>query len=197
MSFQPFAVWQSLGSSLAPDGDLEVLTPGALSGFAKVVLVAGIVFIVLQRGMAVKPAASQELLQRMGRSIRSLRSASQLIGAPSSASCGWPPERVDRWIVWGLMLLSVLARVTLLDRPMLHDESYTVEAWAAGSVRNLLEDYHLPNNHIFHTLLVSFFIKTFGVLPWIVRLPAFSAIALLIPACMVWRAAGTDVGRVS
>lgn len=183
LATQSFAVWQSLGSSLAPDGDLEVLTPGLFQVLHLVVLVAGIVFIILAAGMTVKPAASLGLLQRMGRSIQALfrrfpadwRAFSRLLR-------GWPPERADRWIVWGLMLLSVLARAALLDRPMLHDESYTVEAWAAGSLRNLLEDYHLPNNHIFHTLLVSFFIKTFGVLPWIVRLPAFSAIALLIPA---------------
>ncbi|HWR65723.1 MAG TPA: glycosyltransferase family 39 protein [Bellilinea sp.] len=183
LASQPFAVWQSLGSSLAPDGDLEVLTPGLFQVLHKVVLVAGIIFIVLAAGMAVKPAASLELLQRMGRSIQSLfrrfpadwRAFFRQLG-------GWPPEHLDRWILLTLIVLSVLARAALLERPMLHDESYTVEAWAAGSVRTMLEDYHLPNNHIFHTLLVSIFIKTFGVLPWIVRLPAFSGIALLIPA---------------
>jgi len=150
--------------------------------------------------MAIKPAISQRLLQRFGRCIAVI--FKRLPGEWRTffgQLRHWPPEHLDRWILLILIVLSVAARATLLDRPMLHDESYTVEAWAAGSVRTMLEDYHLPNNHIFHTLLVSVFIKTFGVQPWIIRLPAFIAITFLIPASygLGRRWYGREVGLIA
>lgn len=183
LASQPFSVWLSIGSDLAPDGDLEALTPGLFQVLHQGVFVVGFVLIAIAAGLAVKPNASLELLRRIGRSIQSLfKRLPADWHAIFRQLRNWPPEHLDRWILLILIVLSIVARAALLDRPMLHDESYTVEAWAVGSVRNLLEDYHLPNNHIFHTLLVSIFIKTFGVQPWIVRLPAFIAIGLLIPA---------------
>ena len=43
-------------------------------------------------------------------------------------------------------------------------------------------DYHLPNNHVFHSILVYFSTRIFGIQPWAVRLPAFTAGVLLVPA---------------
>jgi hypothetical protein len=183
LDFQPYWFWQRLGGSLAPDGNLQVLTPALYQDLLNPLFFAGIFLFILALGMAIKPAISQKLLQRFGRWIAVMF---KRLPGDWRTFFGqlrhWPPEHSDRWILLILVVLSVAARSTLLDRPMLHDESYTVEAWAAGSVRTMIEDYHLPNNHIFHTLLVSVFIKTFGVQPWIVRLPAFIAITLLIPA---------------
>ena len=184
LSLQAFATWEALGGSLAPDGNLEVLTPGLYQALQKPLLIAGIVLLIAALGMALKPAATQKILQRIGGSLAAFAKRLPADGRTFFGQLRqWPPERLDRWLLLGLIAVSIAARVTLLDRPMLHDESYTVEAWASGSVSNMLADYHLPNNHIFHTLLVSIFIKTFGVLPWIARLPAFIAMTLLVPAC--------------
>lgn len=95
---------------------------------------------------------------------------------------GWPHLRRDGWILLAIMAASLLIRAPLLDRPMFHDESYTAVTWAPGPLTYILEDYHLPNNHIFHTILVSWSHDLFGSQPWSVRLPAFIAALLLIPA---------------
>lgn len=89
-----------------------------------------------------------------------------------------------RWITVALIAIltgGFLVRFALLNRPMEHDESYTVVTWASGSFRYAVSDYHLPNNHIFHTLLVYVVYHLFGKTPLLIRLPAFFSGWLLIP----------------
>ena len=92
-----------------------------------------------------------------------------------------PDSRAYRLALLAVIVAGVLVRLPYLDRPVIHDEAYTVETWASGSLRYAVEDYHLPNNHIFHTLLVRLVMNTLGSRPWMIRLPAFLAAALLIP----------------
>jgi hypothetical protein len=80
-----------------------------------------------------------------------------------------------------IMVLGVIRRLAYIERPMLHDEAYTVMSFA-DTLFHAMTDYSLPNNHIFHTILVNLSEKTFGFSPWAVRLPAFLAGSLLIPA---------------
>jgi len=81
-----------------------------------------------------------------------------------------------------LMVAAVLARWLFLSYPMRYDESYTVTTFASRPWRNLLTDYSLPNNHIFHTVLVKLAMGLFGSAPWAVRLPAFISGILSVPA---------------
>ena len=46
----------------------------------------------------------------------------------------------------------------------------------------VVTDYHLPNNHVFHTILVNLFYQLFGDSPAVIRLSAFIAGILIIPA---------------
>jgi uncharacterized membrane protein len=66
-----------------------------------------------------------------------------------------------------------------------HDETYTFMAFASRGLRHVITDYHLPNNHVFHTVLVNFAYQLFGDSPAIIRLPAFLAGILLIPATYI------------
>jgi hypothetical protein len=77
---------------------------------------------------------------------------------------------------------AVLVRWLFLSYPMRYDESYTVVTFAARPWRNLVSDYSLPNNHIFHTVLVKLSMNLFGSAPWAVRLPAFISGILCVPA---------------
>ena len=81
-----------------------------------------------------------------------------------------------------LMGAAVLVRWLFLSYPMRYDESYTVVTFASRPWRNLLSDYSLPNNHIFHTVLVKLSMSLFGSAPWAVRLPAFISGILCVPA---------------
>ena len=95
------------------------------------------------------------------------------------------PKRKD-WpytaVVLVLMAAAVLIRWLFLSYPMRYDESYTVVTFASRPWRNLISDYSLPNNHIFHTVLVKLAMSVFGSAPWAVRMPAFISGILCVPA---------------
>ena len=63
-----------------------------------------------------------------------------------------------------------------------HDETYTFIAFASRGLRVVVTDYHLPNNHVFHTIWVNIFYQLFGDSPAVIRLPALIAGVLIIPA---------------
>jgi 4-amino-4-deoxy-L-arabinose transferase-like glycosyltransferase len=89
---------------------------------------------------------------------------------------------LDGGLMIGLMLAAVLVRVLFLSRPISHDEAYTYIAFASRSWLALISDYHLPNNHIFHSILVKIATGLLGSQPWAVRTPAFLASVLSVPA---------------
>ncbi|MEJ5313529.1 MULTISPECIES: glycosyltransferase family 39 protein [Anaerolinea] len=96
-----------------------------------------------------------------------------------------PLSRDERWYLLFISLAGMLVRVPLLSRPMVHDEAYTYVAFASRPFLALISDYHLPNNHIFHSLLVHWTTMALGTHPWTVRLPAFLAAGLCIPVLAV------------
>ena len=91
---------------------------------------------------------------------------------------GWPYLLVVSLIA----ISTVFLRMLFLSYPMRYDEAYTVTAFANRPWLNLLSDYSLPNNHIFHSILVKLAMQMFGSDPWVVRLPAFNHGILCIPA---------------
>lgn len=85
-----------------------------------------------------------------------------------------------RWLLL-VTLLAGVVRIMLLPLPLGHDEAYTFVGFASRSLPALVSDYSLPNNHIFHSLLVHLSTGLWGVHPWSVRLPAFVAGVLTVP----------------
>jgi 4-amino-4-deoxy-L-arabinose transferase-like glycosyltransferase len=84
-------------------------------------------------------------------------------------------------VVLVIMLLAVIYRLEHIYSSLVHDEAYTYVAFSR-SLFTAISDYHLPNNHVFHSILVFFSTQIFGIQPWAVRLPAFVAGVLLVPA---------------
>jgi hypothetical protein len=80
-----------------------------------------------------------------------------------------------------VMVLAVVYRLEHIYSPLSHDEAYTYVVFSR-SLFTAISDYHLPNNHIFHSILVYFSTQLFGIQPWAVRLPALVAGVLLVPA---------------
>jgi 4-amino-4-deoxy-L-arabinose transferase-like glycosyltransferase len=72
-------------------------------------------------------------------------------------------------------------RALVLSQPMQHDEAYTFIAFASRPFTAAISDYSLPNNHVFHTVLVYLAYHLLGNQPWIIRLPAFVAGVATIP----------------
>jgi hypothetical protein len=104
-----------------------------------------------------------------------------------------------RWVrgVWadmstahraGLLIVlggGVSLRLGLLDWPMRYDEAFTFLNYAREPLVLGLTKYDLPNNHLFHTALVHVVYRLLGDAPWVVRLPAFLAGVLVMPASYV------------
>lgn len=92
------------------------------------------------------------------------------------------PDRSGLLAVGLITLFAAATTLPILWRPMLHDEAYTFTIFARMPFGNALSDYHVPNNHLFHTFWLYLSYHIFGIEPWAVRLPAFLAGIGLIPA---------------
>jgi uncharacterized membrane protein len=83
--------------------------------------------------------------------------------------------------VLALIFLAVVFRMENANSFMKHDEAYTYITFSR-SLFSAMTDYSKPNNHILHSILVFFSTRIFGKGAWVVRLPAFLAGVLLVPA---------------
>lgn len=81
----------------------------------------------------------------------------------------------------GVTLWGAAMRLVYINGPVSHDEAYTATVFSP-SYWYAITNYHAPNNHVLHTLLVHFSTAVFGFQTWTIRLPAFLAGILIIPA---------------
>jgi 4-amino-4-deoxy-L-arabinose transferase-like glycosyltransferase len=65
---------------------------------------------------------------------------------------------------------------------MRYDESITYLLFVKLPWTDALTTYTYPNNHVFHTLLAKASVSLLGSAPWAIRLPAFVAGVLIVPA---------------
>lgn len=95
----------------------------------------------------------------------------------------WRDEPRDhRGALVFITILGVLLRLLHLGQPMRYDESVTFLYFARLPWREAVATYTYPNNHILHTLALKAAVSLFGNSPAVIRLPAFAAGILLIPA---------------
>lgn len=90
--------------------------------------------------------------------------------------------RAQRWTLVALLASAVAIRLAHLRQPMRHDEAYTFLHYASQPLASALSDYTYPNNHLLHTLLVWVVTRLFGDSAPVIRLPAFAAGVLVVPA---------------
>jgi len=88
-------------------------------------------------------------------------------------------------ILGGITLIGFVLRVIDINQSIAYDEAYTFIHFASRAFKHILADYSAPNNHIFHTILVSIAYRLFGGQPWALRLPALTAGILMIPAMYI------------
>jgi hypothetical protein len=84
-----------------------------------------------------------------------------------------------------ILLLAIVVRLFFLFQPMRYDEAATFTHYASKPLYFGLSNYSFPNNHLFHTFLVHMSSMFLGNQPWVIRLPAFFAGVLLVPASYV------------
>ncbi|HEB65771.1 MAG TPA: hypothetical protein ENJ02_09550 [Chloroflexi bacterium] len=180
-SFLPYSVVKPLGDALVPDGSLDLLTPQAFSHIQTLLregaLLWGAALLALWSAGERAEAALCGLRRRREALPARLRAdARALLGLLRRR-----PHPATLWLLAFLTLTAAWLRALWLDAPMQYDEAYTYAAFASRPLRYVVSDYHLPNNHIFHSLLVHFSAALFGVHPWSVRLPVFLTGVLLVP----------------
>ena len=182
-SWLPFSALKPLIDSLAGDGQVEAFTPLLFQplriwlGLLSLGMLAAGCWAFLFRG------TSQSLARRAWQGLISAwRNLWRDLGELRRSLLNI--ERDPRYLLSLLFLfaLGIYVRGRLLAQPFRYDESYTFIAFALRPFRAAISDYHLPNNHIFHTVLVRAAYLLFGPQPWAVRLPAFLSGALLAPA---------------
>lgn len=85
-------------------------------------------------------------------------------------------------LLLGIMLAGAIYRFAEIGGAVSYDEAYTYLAFIRGSLLQTAMDYHLPNNHIFLSLILNLVFHTFGGDLWILRLPTLLFGILMIPA---------------
>ena len=179
----PYDLQKSWVDGLAADGEVESYTLRIYSlekyfsgPLALLMLAAAVILLSYQRRVE---SIIEELLPktksfviRRGIEIREIVHSIK----PSNQ------DFVPLIILFGIIVLGIFFRYAYLWRPMGHDETYTFMAFASRGLRYSITNYHLPNNHVFHTILVNLAYQLFGDSPAIIRLPAFLAGILIIPA---------------
>ncbi len=84
-----------------------------------------------------------------------------------------------------VIVIAVLVRLEFLFQPMRYDESATFVSYVSPPWYIALTDYSAPNNHVLHSLLTQISTAVFGTEAWAIRLPAFLAGILIVPATYV------------
>lgn len=182
--FLPFDTLKAFADSLSKDGNVETLT---LSLFIKMSLPMRLLgFVLLTAGIAtlINRENAEGLIHKS--LLLTARSGNILWSDLQTLITTTRPKKGDKgqlYTLLGITLFALLTRIVFISKPMGHDEAYTIVTFAFARLQDAVSDYHLPNNHIFHTLLVYVSHHLFGIQPWAVRLPALIAGVLIVPAC--------------
>ncbi len=84
--------------------------------------------------------------------------------------------------IFFITLAAALYRLSEIGLGISYDEAYTYLAFIRGSLLETAMDYHLPNNHIFLSLILNLVFHSFGGDLWILRMPTLIVGVLMIPA---------------
>jgi len=163
------------------DGNFESFSRSFFNSIRIPFLIFFVIFLVMSLLAAIRFEKTLQFLIKFGQSLNK-----EFVFFMQS----WKPlfqnfirffDRKSFLLVTVVSLFALLIRLVLLHQPMGHDESYTSVIFAFEPLYKGLSDYHFPNNHVFHTLLVHIVYRIFGPQEWAVRLPALISGVLLVP----------------
>lgn len=176
-SFASYATVKHRLDQYASDHDAE-LSP---ERFRTIVWQVRVLAVVLAGLAGAAYARRRWLARRVETLLRSLRgestaAVSSLRGAIAAES------RLHLGALAAVALAAILVRMEFLFQPMRYDESGTYVHYASEPLYIGLTTYTAPNNHLLNTFLIHLSTGVFGDHPWAIRLPAFLAGILLVPA---------------
>ena len=171
----PYDSLKAFFDSLKSNSNFKSLMPGNAIVFRAWFGGLGALSVLLAVGLAFFKEQTRQLAAHLRRIFTDAR--------PFFASLrSQPSDRAWLGLLGFITLIGIFIRLRLISQPFDHDEAYTYVAFASGSLRTTITDYHLINNHVFHNILLNLVTHLFGNAPWVVRLPAFTAAILCIPA---------------
>ena len=91
-------------------------------------------------------------------------------------------EKREYFFLIAVMLVALAYRLHAIQQPITYDEAYNYLAFIRRPLIETMIDYHLPNNHIFLSLILNLTIRVFGDAEWIIRMPPVIFGTLMIPA---------------
>jgi len=177
----PFEAAKNLVNVISKDGDLESFTPALYHQISGLKWVGLGLLVIGGASIGFRKKSTQVVTRILSYLTQAQTGILHDIRSMGSALRPLLAEK------WHLLLLAIIVGVAIvnsaqfLSRPMRYDEAYTYNIFASKPLIRVISDYSLPNNHIFHSILVHFSTKIFGNHPWTVRLPAFIAGILLVP----------------
>lgn len=183
LALTPYPALKAFLDSLAKDGNFERFSQPFYTTIQIPSFIAGALLLAVCGFAALRPGQTQTWIAACISFVR--RFAGRLPGDFQrllAAIRGAKPPAWELWILLALIAFGLAARLLNIERGMGYDESYTYMEFARHPLRQVISDYHLPNNHIFHTVLVHFSTLVFGNAHWAIRLPALIAGLLIIPA---------------
>lgn len=177
LSLGQYETLQGFLNQFAPDGNLESFTPAFHSQIRIPLLFFGGILFLLGGASVTFRAQYKEMMEETFHWIPLFFQA--LIEDAKDFIRLLVPEKVHWWewlLLAVIIILAFAGRWTMIDRPMMHDESYTFIAFAKFPLKQVISDYHLPNNHILNSVLIHFLYEWIGNPgPVVVRLPAMLA----------------------
>lgn len=183
ISVLPYDQLKPLGDSLAGDGNLESFTDVVHKSIIPALRWMGFVLILIGTGFL---TARRRTLGWVDRLLRWLRGGWSTFWSDLRTLLKdllrFEAKKPYLIALLAITTIALLMRLALVSRPFRYDEAYTFVAFALRPLRYLIADYHLPNNHVFHSVLVHFSEQLFGAESWAIRLPVLLAGVLSIPA---------------
>lgn len=180
----PYAQARALADRFSKDGSMDSFSAGMVGRLSLLLRVGSVALIALGLALVIFRPRARVWLEAaaswLGRGFQRWWADFRPLGRSLARDLAG----VERWEWAGMgltMAVGAGVRLAQISHGMAHDEAYTFEAFAAESLRFITSNYQLPNNHVFHTILVHFSTRLFGIQPWAVRFPAFLAGALAVP----------------
>lgn len=181
-SIIPYSQYKSFADSLASDGNMERLTNQFISVFRIVMIILAGFFLLLTIWHLFSETGRKSFFQSLA--ILPSRCIHDIKPFFYDFSLAIKQSGYKFWLFLIIFLAGCIIRFLRLSSPLMHDEAYSMAIWGRSDLLFAISDYHLPNNHVFHSVLVNLVYHFIGKTVPLLRLPVFISGCLLIPA--VW-----------
>ena len=174
----PYDACKSVADYLAPDGNMERITPELFRVF-RLCFAALTVFCL---GMVLWSVFYRNGRDRFFRSLISLpkRCIHDIKPFFRDLNAACHVNKREALLLFLILIGGIILRAIRLGSPLEYDEAYTIVMWGRSDLFFAISDYHLPNKHVFHTILVNLIFHNIGKSVPLLRLPVFISGCLLI-----------------